>query len=84
MNKNLILDENIVENRLELEMLNFIYLSWITKEKILRNTVPLLCDTPINNLLLFTIFIKNTSSSLYFLSLDYIHSRSRKYYLTQK
>jgi len=84
MNRNLILDEDTVENKLELVMLNFIYFTWIEKEKILRNLVPLLCDTPIKNLLLFTIFIKNTSNSLYFLCLDHIHSRSRKYYLIQK
>jgi hypothetical protein len=85
MNRNLILDEeDTVEHCLELKMLNFIYLSWMEKEKILRDLIPLSCDTPIKNIVLFTIYIKNISNNLYYLCLDHIHDRSRKYYLMQK
>lgn len=86
MNRNLILDDEdeVDEKKLELRMINFLYLGWMSKEKIYRDLIPLSCDTPIKNLLLFTTFIKNTSNSLYYLCLDHIHSRSRKYYLMQK
>lgn len=83
MNSNLILDE-FDEKRLDLNMINCIYLLWMRNEIILRDILPISCDTPIRNLLLFTIHLKDSSKSLYSLGLDHLHRRTRKYYLMQK
>lgn len=84
MNRNLILDDELDEKRLELNMINYLYLGWMGKEIISRDLLPICSDTPIRNLLLFTIHLKDSSKSLYSLGLDHLHSRSRKYYLMQK
>jgi hypothetical protein len=84
MNNDLILDDELDEKRLELNMINYIYSGWVAKERIIRDVLPISCDTPIINLLLFTVYLKDSSKSLYSLGLDHIYTRSRKYYLIQK